>query len=210
VPAWITHRAGYGAGTRNPERFPNVLRLRVGEVQAPSTVAAAFTEGDGSATGRHDTVSVLTCAIDDATAETLAFAAESLLAHGALDVMQQPAFMKKGRQGTLLTVICRPADAGLMEDLLFRETTTLGVRVREEKRSKLHREIVVVATEFGEVRVKLGLRDGTVMNAAPEFEDCRIAAESHGVPLKQAMLAALLVYFTDRAATQTTGVAQSS
>jgi uncharacterized protein (DUF111 family) len=102
--------------------------------------------------------------------------------------------MKKGRQGTLFTVICRPEDAGHMEHLLFRETTTLGVRIRQEARSVLERRSVEVRTEFGEIRVKLGLRDGAVINAAPEFEDCRKAAQSHGVALKQVMQAAMAAY----------------
>jgi hypothetical protein len=183
VPAFASEQAGYGAGTRNPERFPNVLRLRVGKL------AESRLRED-----HKDTVTVLACAIDDATPEVLAFAAHSLLEHGALDVMQQPALMKKGRQGTLLTVLCQPEDAGHMEHLLFRETTTLGVRIRQEERSVLDRRIVEVSTEFGEIRVKLGERDGAILNAAPEFEDCRRAAQAHGVALKLVMQSAMAAY----------------
>jgi uncharacterized protein (TIGR00299 family) protein len=184
TPAFSADRAGYGAGTRNPERFPNVLRLRIGEVQL---------DRDESKETK-DIVTVLECALDDATPETLGFAAQQLIDHGALDVMQQPVYMKKGRQGTLFTVICRPNDAAHMEHLLFRETTTLGIRVRRERRSILDRRSIEVATEFGPIRVKLGSRDGVVMNAAPEFEDCRKAAEARGVSLKQVMQAAVAGY----------------
>ncbi len=128
--------------------------------------------------------------MDDATPEMLAYAADQLLQHGALDVMQQSVTMKKGRVGTLMTVLCRPENASLCEQLLFRETTTLGVRRHDQQRVILERRSLPVATDFGEIRVKLGLRDGKVLNVAPEFEDCRAAAQQHGVALKEVMRAA--------------------
>jgi uncharacterized protein (DUF111 family) len=140
--------------------------------------------------GDHDCVTVLECAIDDATPEVLAYAAQQLLEHGALDVMQQAVVMKKGRQGILMTVLCAPDNAGFFEDILFRETTTLGIRSREERRSILERTSRKVETEFGTIRVKIGSRDGETKNAAPEFEDCREAAQRHGVALKEVMQAA--------------------
>jgi uncharacterized protein (TIGR00299 family) protein len=194
APPFVCAGAGYGAGARNPEGFPNVLRLRIGEVQSGEMQVPPLRFASVGMTKGNDTVAVLESAMDDATPEMLAFAAHTLLEHGALDVMQQAAYMKKGRQGTLFTVICRPEDAGHMEHLLFRETTTLGVRIRQEARSVLERRSVEVRTEFGEIRVKLGLRDGAVINAAPEFEDCRKAAQSHGVALKQVMQAAMAAY----------------
>jgi uncharacterized protein (TIGR00299 family) protein len=182
LPVLQTTAIGYGAGTRNPERFPNVLRLRIGD--AESRLASTSTSHI------RDTVTVLECAIDDATPEVLSYASQQLLEHGALDVMQQPVFMKKGRIGTMLTVLSEPASAGLFEDLLFRETTTLGVRRREEQRSILERSQQTVETDFGPIRVKVGRRDGEVLNVAPEFEDCKEAAQRHGVPLKEVMQAA--------------------
>ncbi len=182
-----TESTGYGAGTRNPERFPNVLRLRVGSMQS----ARQAEQVDSHAS---DTVTVLECAIDDTTPEVLASAAQSLLEHGALDVMQQPAAMKKGRLGTSLTVICKPEDARHMQYLLFRETSTLGVRFREEQRSILERSAVEVSTGFGMVRVKVGSIGGEVLNVAPEFEDCRKAALLHDAPVKQVMQAAVAAY----------------
>jgi len=184
LPTLMTERTGYGAGTRNPDGFPNVLRLRIGEVQCAG----------GRNEEKKETVTVLECAMDDATPETLAFAAQSLMEHNALDVMQQPVFMKKGRQGTLLTVICHPEDSTHLQQVLFRETTTLGIRIRHEERAVLDRQSIEVETEFGKIRVKLGLRDGIVFNVAPEFEDCRRAAEARRIPLKQVMQAVLSAF----------------
>lgn len=187
ITAMQTDRTGYGAGTRNPERFPNVLRLRVGTTQAVN-------DAERIDSRLIDTVTVLECAIDDATPEILASAAQLLLEHGALDVMQQSATMKKGRLGTLFTVICRSEDARRMEHLLFRETSTLGIRFREERRSIVERVMVEVSTEFGTLRVKVGSIGNDVLNVAPEFEDCRKAALLHDAPLKQVMQAASSAY----------------
>ena len=103
--------------------------------------------------------------------------------------MQQSVLMKKGRQGTLLTVLCAPEEAGFFEDILFRETTTLGIRRRVEERSILERDSHTVHTAFGKIRVKIGRRNGEVCNTAPEFEDCREAAQQHGVAVKDVMQA---------------------
>ncbi len=190
LPVLKTTATGYGAGTRNPEGFPNVLRLRIGETVAAGPRRTKFATQNSSAEATTDQVTVLECAIDDATPEVLAHATQMLLAHGALDVMQQAVMMKKGRHGTLLTVLCASDAAAMFEELLFRETTTLGVRRRDEQRSILERKSVSVETEFGAIRMKLGIREGRVMNAAPEFEDCRESAGRHGVALKDVMQAA--------------------
>lgn len=187
VKALRSDRTGYGAGSRNPERFPNVLRLRVGTTETVS-------DAQKTSSDLNDTVTVLECAIDDGTPEVLAHAAQLVLEHGALDVMQQPAAMKKGRLGTLFTVICRPADADHMNHLLLRETSTLGIRFRNEQRTILQRSIVDVSTDYGVIRVKVGSSNDQIVNTAPEFEDCRKAAVTHNVPLKQVMQAALIAY----------------
>lgn len=187
VKALRSDRTGYGAGSRNPERFPNVLRLRVGTTETVS-------DAQETSSDLNDTVTVLECAIDDGTPEVLAHAAQLVLEHGALDVMQQPAAMKKGRLGTLFTVICRPADADHMNHLLLRETSTLGIRFRNEQRTILQRSIVDVSTDYGVIRVKVGSSNDQVLNTAPEFDDCRHAAVAHNVPLKQVMQAALIAY----------------
>jgi len=134
---------------------------------------------------------VLECAVDDLSPQVVARALELALARGALDAMCIPVTMKKSRVGLLLTVLCERHSAAAFEELLFRETSTLGIRVREEKRVVLERSFVEAQTAFGIVRVKLGLWRGVEMNAMPEYEDCRAAAEKHGVPVKQVMQAAM-------------------
>ena len=180
-PAMRTHTIGYGAGSRDPRRFPNVVRLSIGDAA-------------GDAAFPTETVAVLECAIDDLSPQVVARTLELVLERGALDAMSSPVGMKKGRLGTLITVLCRPEQAAGFEELLFRETSTLGIRVREEKRVSLERRHVEVATQFGTVRVKVGSWNGEEFNAMPEFEDCRRAAEEHGVPLKQVMQAALAAF----------------
>jgi pyridinium-3,5-bisthiocarboxylic acid mononucleotide nickel chelatase len=183
TPVMRTHSIGYGAGTRNPERFPNVVRVSIGEIEQ----AARF---------NPETIVVLECAVDDLSPQILAHAAQLALDQGALDVMSAPVTMKKGRLGTLLTVLCKPADAGRLQKLMFRETTTLGIRMREENRVVLARETTPVQTEFGVIQVKVGSWQGEEWNAAPEFEDCRRAAAEFHVPLKTVMQAALAAWRT--------------
>lgn len=184
VEPMAASRIGYGAGNRNPKGFANVLRLTLG------------TESESRAAGRfeRDRVTVLECAVDDATPQVLAYAMELALESGALDAMAAPVTMKKGRPGTLLTVLCRAEEEEALTRLLFRETTTLGIRRREEDRAVLGREWVAVETALGRIRVKVASAGGEVLNAMPEYEDCRRAAREHGVPLRAAMEAALAAW----------------
>jgi uncharacterized protein (TIGR00299 family) protein len=223
-PAMRVEQIGYGAGTRNPKDFPNVLRVHIGEAFDPamisSTPHAARVEqhhGDSGAAShsseigestpsshkdddskhRHhdsETVVVLETALDDLSPQIIAYVAETALAMGALDVMLTPVIMKKGRPGTLLTVLCNPSERHEMERLILRETSTLGVRIRHDRRSCLHRSHTVVQTEYGEIRVKVGSLAGEELNAAPEFEDCRAAAVRHHVSLKRVQQAAIGAY----------------
>jgi hypothetical protein len=139
--------------------------------------------------------------MDDASPQVLAHAMELALEHGALDVMATPVTMKKGRLGTLLTVLCRPEDEGDLERLLFRETTTLGIRRREQERVILDREFVTVETQFGKIRMKIASAAGELLNAMPEYEDCRRAAREHDAPLRAVMEAAVAAY-AERAGAQ--------
>jgi pyridinium-3,5-bisthiocarboxylic acid mononucleotide nickel chelatase len=184
APAMAADAIGYGAGTANPEGFPNVLRLMLGE--------------SADAVDR-DRVVVLECAVDDASPQVIAHAMELVLESGALDAMAAAVTMKKGRLGTLLTVLTKPEDAATIEGLLFRETTTLGIRRRTEERVILGRSFVTVETAYGLIRVKVGSLGGERLNAMPEYEDCRRAAREHGAPLKLVMEAAL-VAFAERVA----------
>jgi uncharacterized protein (TIGR00299 family) protein len=189
APRFAADAIGYGAGTRNPERFPNVLRLSVGESSESKSIAPMKT----------DTVTVLECAVDDASPQVLAHALDLAIENGALDVMAAPVTMKKGRLGTLLTVLAKPEQAAELEALLFRETTTLGIRRRTEQRSILDRAFVTVDTAYGKIRIKVAGSGSETLNAMPEYEDCRRAAREHAVALKTVTEAALLAFHTARA-----------
>lgn len=178
IPVVVTEIIGYGAGTRNPKDFPNVLRLSIGQ-------------SAGARKPASDRVAVLECMIDDATPEIVAYAMERAFEEGALDATCMPAVMKKGRMGSHLTILCRPERREALEELLLRETTTLGIRVREEDRVILQRRFIEVGTAYGTIRVKIGSRNGEDVNWMPEYEDCARAARQHGVPLKQVMQTAL-------------------
>jgi uncharacterized protein (TIGR00299 family) protein len=186
-PAMTVQKIGYGAGSRDPKGFPNVLRLSVGDTSVASQPGHRH---------HHDaqTVTVLETALDDLSPQVLAHVAEMALQRGALDVMLTPVIMKKGRPGTLLTVLCNPSDIATLERLLMTETSTLGVRIREDKRSCLDRSFTTVETAYGPVKIKVGSLRGEKLNANPEFEDCRAAAATHGVPVKQVQQAAIAAY----------------
>lgn len=183
--AFAADKIGYGAGTRDPERFANVLRLSVGTI-------VSGVQGKSDFPG--DRVVVLECALDDATPQVLAHAMELAFEQGALDAMAAPVTMKKGRLGTLLTVLCRPEAEPTLTRLLFRETTTIGIRRREEDRAILDREFVTVDTAYGKIRIKIASSAGEILNAMPEYEDCRRAAREHSIPLRAAMEAALAAW----------------
>lgn len=170
------------------------------DVLPVSAVNPAAAESRSKNYEREQTVTVLETAVDDSTPEVLAHMAERALAAGALDVMLAPVIMKKGRPGTMVTILCNETETAALQDLLLRETSTLGVRVRSERRVALERSHRTVVTEYGEIRVKVGVRDGEELNAAPEFEDCRAAAQKYGVPLKRVMQTASASYAAARAA----------
>ena len=200
-PAMAVEHIGYGAGTRNPPVFANVLRISVGDSYAasnglPSLPSPVMAKASGLF--RHppsaQIVTVLETALDDATPQLLAYVTEHALKLGALDVMLTPVIMKKGRPGTMLTVLVNPEDAAIFEDMLLRETTTLGLRERQDRRVCLDRGHTVVDTAYGSIRVKTGTLAGETINSNPEFEDCRRAAEQSSVPLKQVQAAALAAF----------------
>jgi uncharacterized protein (TIGR00299 family) protein len=181
LPLLRPEAIGHGAGGREVPGRPNVLRLIVGD------------EAD-SAPGRDETVLVLETEVDDASPQLLGALLDMLLAQGALDVYYTPIHMKKGRPGILITVLAKPESRQDLEETLFRETTTLGIRRQEWQRSVLDRELVPVSTVYGEVRVKVGRRAGRVYNAQPEWGDCERAAAASGAPVKEVWAAALAAY----------------
>lgn len=170
MPAMTTTSIGYGSGKKD-FGLPNVLRVMVGEM--------ADTPADG-----HAEVMVIETNIDDLSPQVYEVVMERLFAAGALDVYLTPIQMKKNRPAILLTLLCAPHDIGKMSDILFDETSTIGIRLDSRKRICLPREIVTVDTRFGPVRLKVARRDGSVVNVQPEYEDCKAAATTHRVSLK--------------------------
>jgi uncharacterized protein (TIGR00299 family) protein len=183
-PEMKIERSGYGAGSRDFPGHPNVLRLTIGEAN-PHSLAANTAS---------DTVAVLEANLDDLNPQVFGYVMDRLFEAGALDAFAMPVQMKKNRPGTLLTVLCKPEHAGELTQLIFTETTTLGVRRREETRQTLARRWENVGTRWGEVRVKVASMNGTVTNYAPEYEDCRRIAMENRVPLKTVMQEAAQAY----------------
>ncbi|HMD33003.1 MAG TPA: nickel pincer cofactor biosynthesis protein LarC [Candidatus Acidoferrales bacterium] len=175
---------GYGAGSAELPSQANVLRLFVGESVPQGETPRGFDE----------TISVIEASVDDLNPQVYAYFAERALAAGALDVTSAPLQMKKGRPGQLITVLAPPGRADALTDLFFRETTTIGVRAWEARRRVLAREIVSVETPYGPIPVKVSRMNGRVLNAAPEFEDCRRIALDRGAPLKQVLAAAAAAF----------------
>jgi uncharacterized protein (TIGR00299 family) protein len=189
-PAMKVEKSGYGAGTRDFPEHPNLLRLTIGEAES----ADLANTPSASPSTSNDKITVLEANLDDLSPQVLAYAMERLLAEGALDVFSVPVQMKKSRSGALLTVLAKMEDASRLTKLIFAETTTLGVRRREEQRQTLSRRWETVDTTWGPVRIKIANMNGSVSNYAPEYEDCRALAEAHHVPLKQVIQEALQAY----------------
>jgi hypothetical protein len=181
LPAMRVVKTGYGAGGRETPGQPNLLRLLVGEEETE--------------VGATESIAVIETVIDDSTPQVVGYVSELLLAAGAWDVYRVAVQMKKGRTGVQLTVLCSPDRMPTLRDLLFRETTTIGLRWRIENKLALQREFIAVETGWGPVHIKIArLRNGDVANAAPEYEDCRKIAAEHSLPLKQVMQQAMRAY----------------
>jgi uncharacterized protein (TIGR00299 family) protein len=167
-PAMRLERVGYGAGGRDPAGRPNVLRVWLGETELP---------------GRR--MRVIETNIDDMTAELLAYTQEALMAAGAADVWFTPIQMKKSRPATMLSVLCQEALESALVTLLLRETSTLGVRVRDVARYEAEREVFEFESSLGPVAVKVKRLPGEPPRVAPEYEVCRAIAQSRGLPLAE-------------------------
>jgi uncharacterized protein (DUF111 family) len=199
MPSMSVEHVGYGAGERDNPTTPNVLRVLIGrETEVRETEAVqAFRPAVASIEG--DRVTVIECEIDDMNPQIFGVVMDRLYAAGALEVFYIPVQMKKNRPGTLLTVVAPPGKRSEMTDVIFRETTTIGLRHYDVDRECLAREIVGVETSLGLVRFKVARRDGRVMNAVPEFEDCARLAAAHGLPVKEVQAIALNAYGAGRA-----------
>jgi uncharacterized protein (TIGR00299 family) protein len=185
IPAMSIERIGYGAGRRDNPGTPNVLRILIGR------------ERNRAATER---VAVIECEIDDMNPQLFGTTMERLYAAGALEVFYVPVQMKKNRPGTLLTVIAKPEQRLALADVIFRETTTIGLRHHEVDRECLEREIVTVETPLGPVRFKLARHGGRVVNAVPEFEDCASLSRVHKMSVKDVQTLAYQAYGQQTAA----------
>ncbi len=185
-PEMKIEKSGYGAGSRDFPGHPNVVRLTVGETASNAVAARTSSE----------TITVLEANLDDLNPQVFGYVMDRLFEEGALDAFGMPVQMKKNRPGMLLTVLCKPEDAGKLTQLIFAETTTLGVRRRDEMRETLARRWEKVHTPWGEVRIKIASMNGTVTNYAPEYEDCRRIAAEHRVPLKRVMGEAVESYLS--------------
>ena len=175
-PVMQIEKSGYGAGSRELDGHANVARLVIGETESTHVSRAG-----------SEIITILEANVDDLNPQVFGYVMDRLFEEGALDVFGMPVQMKKNRPGTLLTVLCKPEDADKLAELIFAETTTLGVRRREEARQTLARRWENVRTQWGEVRIKIASMNGTVTNYAPEYEDCRRLAAEHRVPLKTVM-----------------------
>jgi pyridinium-3,5-bisthiocarboxylic acid mononucleotide nickel chelatase len=174
MPAMTLQAVGNGAGSFNPPKWPNALRVIL---------------GDKSAAAESDRIVVLETNLDDMNPQGYELLMERLQAHGALDVTLTPVIMKRGRPGIVLTVLADPATLESVLRVMFTETTTLGVRIQEVSRRLLSREIVELSTKFGPVRIKVAKATGrrSRLKARPEYRDCKRLAEETGLPLSTIM-----------------------
>jgi uncharacterized protein (TIGR00299 family) protein len=179
IPPMNVDRVGYGAGERDDPTTPNVLRVLLGRATDRSTV---------------ERVTVIECEIDDMNPQIFGVAMDRLYAAGALDVFFVSVQMKKNRPGTLVTVIAPPALRSALTEVIFRETTTIGLRYFDVDRECLEREIVTVNTSLGGIRIKIASRDGRVMNATPEFDDCAKLAAANNLSVKEVQALAVQAY----------------
>jgi uncharacterized protein (TIGR00299 family) protein len=180
-------KIGYGLGTRQNKTRPNVVRAVLGE----ESKAQGQASKSGALDWETDTIAVLETNLDDINAEWLGAFVEKALAACALDVFHTPVQMKKNRPGVLLTVLCASSEADRFSEMILRETTAFGVRRTLAERRKLRREVVQSKTKYGPISVKIGRLNDKVVQAAPEFESCREAAEQGGVTVRAVYDAAL-------------------
>lgn len=189
-PAIAIKQIGLGAGTINLP-IPNILRLWLGE---SASLQSNFSDSEDPSSNL-ETISVLETQIDDLNPQAIGYAFEALFAAGALDVFTQAIGMKKSRPGILLTVICHPENLLSCEAIIFRETTTLGIRRTTQQRAILQREIQQVETEYGKVHVKIAWKgqspEKVIANVQPEYEDCADLARKHNIPWREIQRLAL-------------------
>ena len=173
IPQMKLEQTGYGAGTREYEKFPNTLRVLIGEDQVSESAAPA-----------DERLWMIETNMDDISPQILGHVMERAFELGALDCYFTSVQMKKNRPGVLLSILCRAEQRAALNELLFAETTTLGLRAYEVERRALERRIVTVQTQYGPIDVKVAQLNGHIVRGMPEFEQCRQAARDADVPLR--------------------------
>jgi len=180
IPSMKISGTGYGAGTRNPKGFPNALRVLVGETQTTDK--------------SDETLLMIETNIDDMSPQLFGYVMDRAFELGALDCYLTQTQMKKNRPGSLISILCRPCDREKFLEMLFAETTTIGARSYEVERRALLRETIRVETQFGAIDVKVARGDNGIVNAMPEFDQCRAAAAAANAPLREVQEAARQAY----------------
>jgi pyridinium-3,5-bisthiocarboxylic acid mononucleotide nickel chelatase len=187
IPEMTLNAVGYGAGSADFPEKANVMRLLIGERE--SGAAAENVHGESDAP-----ITVIETNVDDMSPQIYGYFVERALAAGALDVFSTAVQMKKNRPGLLVTILSEPANVTRLTELLFGETTTIGVRMYEARRRTLAREFLSVETGHGPVRMKISRLNGSVLNATPEYDDCQRIAAEKGIPLKDVLAAATFAF----------------
>jgi pyridinium-3,5-bisthiocarboxylic acid mononucleotide nickel chelatase len=187
IPEMTLTAIGYGAGSADFPEKANVMRLLIGKRESPAA-------GKNSHSASDAPVTIIETNVDDMSPQIYGYFVERALAAGALDVFSTSVQMKKNRPGLLVTILCEPANATRLTDLLFSETTTIGVRMHEARRRTLAREFLTVETAHGQVRMKIARLNGSVLNATPEYDDCQRIAAEKSIPLKDVLAAATYAF----------------
>jgi pyridinium-3,5-bisthiocarboxylic acid mononucleotide nickel chelatase len=195
IPEMTLNAVGYGAGSADFPEKANVMRLLIGERE--SAAAAENVHGESDAP-----ITVIETNVDDMSPQIYGYFVERALSAGALDVFSTAVQMKKNRPGLLVTILSEPANVTRLTDLLFSETTTIGVRMYEARRRTLAREFLSVDTGHGPVRMKISRLNGSVLNATPEYDDCQRIAAEKGIPLKDVLAAATFAFQKHHATTK--------
>jgi len=194
---------GYGAGDKDPKDWPNVVRILIGR-GAPKSVSV-----HAPASFESEIISVIEANVDDQSPQALSFALEKILSAGALDVFTTSVTMKKSRSAHLLTVICRPEDESRFQEMILKETTSIGVRSRRENRLFAARRWQELTVEDLKVRVKLAFdKLGNLINAQPEFEDIALFSQRMGISIKEAQNRVMAAYYVS-VADEKAGVRES-
>lgn len=191
-PSMQIQAIGLGAGSRMLA-IPNILRLWIGEMSTPQGGKVA--DSPFPIPNSLETIAVLETQIDDLSPQAIAYVFDALFVCGALDVFTQPIVMKKSRLGVLLTVICHPEHQAACEAVIFRETTTLGIRRSTQQRTILHREFQTVQTEYGEVQIKVAKTGEMITNVQPEYEDCAEIARLKNISWREVHRLALQSWY---------------